>query len=272
MVEAAYEDENKSTPQTLRRQEYWTMLSGATGQLYGNHSTWQFIAGWQGALDTPAVTQLQYLTALLAPRAWYALVPDQAHTVVTAGYGTFATSGSVSRNDYATAARTSDGTLVLAYMPTLRTLTVQLSQLSAPVTARWYDPTTGAYSLIASGILNVGAQAFTPPGPNGAGDGDWVLVLEAGAQASSPTLASLAPSSGPTIGGTTVTLTGTNFGTGATVSFGGTLATGVTVMSPTSLTAVTPAHAAGSVSVLVTNPDGQSGALANGYTYKGSRK
>ena len=39
--------------ETLRRQEYWTMLSGASGQLYGNKYTWQFLDGWQDHLDTP---------------------------------------------------------------------------------------------------------------------------------------------------------------------------------------------------------------------------
>ena len=47
----------------------------------------------------------------------------------------------------------------------------------------------------------------------------------------------------PAAGGTSVTITGTNF-TGATaVTFGGTAATGVTVVSATSITATTPAHA-----------------------------
>jgi HAMP domain-containing protein len=46
--------------------------------------------------------------ALFAARAWYELIPDQAHTVVTAGYGTFLSTGSVNGSDYATAARTAD--------------------------------------------------------------------------------------------------------------------------------------------------------------------
>ncbi len=42
MVEANYEGEHDYTgPQTLRRQEYWTLLSGAAGQFYGNQYTWQ---------------------------------------------------------------------------------------------------------------------------------------------------------------------------------------------------------------------------------------
>ena len=72
MVEANYEGENNtgndpSTPQVLRRQEYWTMTSGATGQLYGSHYTVGFFSGWQTNLDTTGVTQLRYETC--APRA-----------------------------------------------------------------------------------------------------------------------------------------------------------------------------------------------------------
>src|SRR6266699_5171867 len=152
MVEANYEFENNtgmdpSTPAILRRQEYWTALSGATGQLYGNHYTWGFIDGWKVQLDTPGVVQIAYLKALLKPRAWYELVPDQLHTVVTAGYGTFADTCSVGPcvggNDYVTAARTLNGKLVMAYVPAARIVTVDRSQLSGPATARWCDPTSG---------------------------------------------------------------------------------------------------------------------------------
>jgi chitodextrinase len=185
MVEANYEFENNTgmdygSPATLRRQEYWTMLSGATGQLYGNHYTWSFISGWQSNLDTPGVAQLQYVTALFAPREWYNLVPDQNHAVVTAGYGTFSSTGSIGANNYLTAASTPDGALVVAYMPTIRTITVNMSKLSAAVRAQWYDPTSGTYSSIAgSPFSNTGKRQFTPPGNNNGGLGDWVLVLGA---------------------------------------------------------------------------------------------
>jgi hypothetical protein len=64
-----------------------------------------------------------------------------------------------------------------------------------------------------------------------------------------------------------VTITGTGFLTGATVTFGGTSATGVTVVSATSITATAPAHAAGTVNIVVTNTDTLNGTLSNGYTY-----
>ena len=185
MVEANYEFEHHSsdegTPAVLRRQEYWTLLSGATGQFYGNHYTWQFISGWQTNLNTSGTIQFGYVKALFEPRRWYDLIPDQNHTVVTAGYGTFKSGGALVDSNYATAARTADGALVLVYLPTIRTLEVDLSQLSGPVIAQWYDPSRGTYVAIpGSPFANFGSQHFTPPGHNADGDGDWVLVLESG--------------------------------------------------------------------------------------------
>src|SRR5262249_57313397 len=77
----------------------------------------------------------------------------------------------------------------------------------------------------------------------------------------------VAPASGTTDGGSAVTLTGQNFASGATVTFGGAAATSVVVVSATQITAKTPSHAQGSVSVTVTNPGGHSGTLANGFTF-----
>ena len=95
LVEANYEFEHNlntdgGSPAILRRQEYWTMLSGATGQVYGSKHTWRLEKGWETNLDTPGVIQLAYMKALFAERKWYDLVPDQTHTVVTAGYDSFA--------------------------------------------------------------------------------------------------------------------------------------------------------------------------------------
>jgi hypothetical protein len=184
MIESCYEFEQNSTPAVLRRQEYWSILSGAAGQLYGNGFTWPFKPGWKDKLDTPGAIQMAYLQKLFLARAWQKLVPDQKHKVVTAGYGTFdagATPGNVyvMTSDYVTAARTPDGSLVMAYLPSRRTVKVDMSQPSAPATARWFDPSRGTYTAISgSPLTNKGEHAFTPPGNNADGDGDWVLLLE----------------------------------------------------------------------------------------------
>ncbi len=82
-----------------------------------------------------------------------------------------------------------------------------------------------------------------------------------------PSLSNVLPMSGPTAGGTLVTLSGASFQTGATVQFGSAPATGVTVHSAGSLSATTPAGAAGPVDVKITNPDEQSAVLASGFNY-----
>ncbi len=103
---------------------------------------------------------------------------------MTAGYGTFdatTTEGNhfVMTSDYVTAARTPDGALVMAYLPSLRTVQVDMAQFGGPVTARWYDPSRGTFTAVeGSPLPNSGGHSFTPPGNNGDGDGDWVLVLE----------------------------------------------------------------------------------------------
>jgi hypothetical protein len=81
-----------------------------------------------------------------------------------------------------------------------------------------------------------------------------------------PTVTSISPQSGTTLGGTPVVIIGSNFQNGATVSIGGVTATGVSVIGNT-ITATTGAHATGTVSVLVTNPDNRSGTLSNSYFY-----
>jgi hypothetical protein len=81
-----------------------------------------------------------------------------------------------------------------------------------------------------------------------------------------PALVGASPASGPTIGGQTVTITGSGFVTGSTsVSFGLLPGLNVTVTSPTTLTVITPAGV-GTVDVTVTTPGG-SATLAGGYTY-----
>jgi hypothetical protein len=80
-----------------------------------------------------------------------------------------------------------------------------------------------------------------------------------------PTLTKVTPSSGSTFGGTSITLTGTQFATGSTVSFGATAATTVVVASSTSITLRLPAHAAGAVTVKVTTGGGPSNTVS--FTY-----
>jgi len=83
-----------------------------------------------------------------------------------------------------------------------------------------------------------------------------------------PVVTSVSPNRGPASGGTNVTIAGSNFKAGATVTFGGAACDGVTVVSTSQVTCTTPAHYPATVDVTVRNPDGQSGTLLRGFTYE----
>ena len=95
---------------------------------------------------------------------------------------------------YVTASATPNGTLLVAYVPPARTgsITVDMGAMSAPSSARWFDPTNATYTQVATGLANSGPRAFTPPGNNSAGQQDWVLVLDTGAP-SAPTNLRMGP-------------------------------------------------------------------------------
>jgi hypothetical protein len=78
------------------------------------------------------------------------------------------------------------------------------------------------------------------------------------AQLTPPTVTKVKPNTGPVAGGTALTITGTNLTGAMAVKFGSTNATSFTVKSATSITAVSPAEAAGTVDVTVTTPRGTS--------------
>jgi Protein of unknown function (DUF4038)/Putative collagen-binding domain of a collagenase len=186
LVEANYEFEQNGgtdggSTENLRRQEYWTALSGTTGQLYASHYSWTLNGDWKTNLNTIGIRQFSYMRQLFQPLAWYNLVPDRDHLVLTKGIGLFSQTDSITTDTYATAAATPDGTLAIAYLPSIRKVTINMAKLSGGVTARWFDPTNKTFAVIeGSPFANSGSRDFTPPGTNNAGDGDWVLVLTAG--------------------------------------------------------------------------------------------
>jgi hypothetical protein len=104
------------------------------------------------------------------------------------------------------------------------------------------------------GVGTVDIRVTTVGGESNTGLSDHFTYVAAGA----PTVSSLSATSGPSSGGTLLLITGSGF-TGATsVTFGGTPATFFLVQSPTQIMALAPAHAAGTVNVIVTNAIGAS--------------
>ncbi len=177
-------------------------------------------------------------------------------TTAAAGTGLTANSGP--------AATTSLNELIFAAGTTFGAYTAAGSGFTSRVITNFGDIAEDATVLSTGSYSATAALKLSAP---------WVMQMAAfrgSGQVSgnpAPTVTSITPNTGTANGGTGVTITGTGFFSGATVSLGGTAATNVTVASSTSITATTPAHTAGAVNILVTNTDGQSGLLSNGYTY-----
>jgi hypothetical protein len=124
-------------------------------------------------------------------------------------------------------------------------------------------------------LTSAAALTFTAPA-RAAGAADVVVTNPDGQRAvlaraltyhPLPTLASLTPSTGPTAGGTIITLSGTGFRAGAAVALGAGACTDVNVVNATVLRCTTAATSAGTVAATVTNPDGGSATLGSAFRF-----
>jgi hypothetical protein len=187
MMETGYEgpfpkDESPDqlSARTSRLQTYCMLLAGGFGFTYGANNTFSMVNDgdattrtWQRTLTIPGAFHQMNAGGLIRSLDWWLLIPGQARSAVTAGFGQYGGS------DYSPAAMTVDGQALLAYAPTPRVLTVNMARFAGPVTAFWYDPTNGRSLPIAEGPLNnAGSRQFASPASNGAGDGDFALVLQ----------------------------------------------------------------------------------------------
>jgi sugar lactone lactonase YvrE len=132
---------------------------------------------------------------------------------------------------------------------------------------------------LASGFTVKSETEITATAPAGIGTVEVAVITSEGATAAVsgdkftyaavPTVTSIAPTAGPTAGGTKVTITGTGFVTGqTTVAFGSTAGTSVEVISATEAKATSPAGSAGTVDVKATTAGGTSAAVSGDkFTY-----
>jgi formylglycine-generating enzyme required for sulfatase activity len=128
-------------------------------------------------------------------------------------------------------------------------------------------------TIAALGVLCTLAVA-NPPCPSDLdGDGEVtaadisMVLLDFGAcPVNPPTITAVTPSYGPTAGGTTITITGMELAGASAVTVRGNAATSVTVVSDTTVTAVTPAGSVGAANVQVTTPGGTA-TISGAFTY-----
>lgn len=185
LLEEPYDEEgpdgngvNGNATQPVRRFQWWGWLSSIGGCVSGNGYIWPFNPGWTSHLNTQGAQDMARLNAFVKSIAWYELVPSGL-----GGMGTIVTEGGGSSDymdDYVAAAASLDGTLLVAYVPPDHTGTIRIdmTKLSVPARARWFNPATAAYVHIGINLPNVGTRVFTPPGDNGSGSNDWSLVID----------------------------------------------------------------------------------------------
>jgi hypothetical protein len=174
-IESAYENEHKATTQQLRSAAYWAVLSGAMGHTFGNCPIWHFgsykkwcnLTDWKTEMNNDGSKSMDYLQRLFRSRAWHLFIPDLEHHVVTSGYGSWGL------KDWVTTAITTDGNTLIAYLPSGRKVSVDMSKISGGKAKYWwYDPRTGNKIIIGS-YLTKGSRVFIPPDNN-----DWILILD----------------------------------------------------------------------------------------------
>ena len=141
------------------------MLSGATGQFYGNHYTWQFIDGWKSHLNTEGSAQIGHLLKLFrADRgsdSCRTSAPDldrRLRDIHDDGQRRVERLRSCSLH--------TRRTLAIAYLPDRRTVTIDLDAPSSDRRGRWFDPANGEPTPIAACATRRSRASveLTPPG------------------------------------------------------------------------------------------------------------
>ena len=172
LIEPCYEDNNDNTPYQVRRAISWGAASGGCGMAYGSKNIYKYIPpDWKSYLDRPAFNQFTNISAMMQSREWFKLVPDVSGRLLTEGQGKYDTVA------YASAAIASDNSFAIAYLPSARNITIDMSIFVGEKTIKWFDPTNNTYVEVGK-YSNSGTQSFSMRPANSAGESDWFLIIE----------------------------------------------------------------------------------------------
>ena len=185
LLEEPYDEEgpdgnnyNPNATQPVRRFQWWGWLSTIGGYISGNGYVYPFIDPiWQQHLETQGARDMTRLNKFIKSVEWWKLVPSGLKGMKNIIVDPLNVDTSAS---YVSAAAASDGSLLVAYIPPAHRgqVKVDLSVLSKPAFAYWFDPTDGRYiSVEASPVTNREIREFMPPAKNHAGESDWVLLI-----------------------------------------------------------------------------------------------
>ena len=133
-----------------------------------------------------------------------------------------------------------------------------------------YDPTSLGNMVLFDPTVSGAVAPTSTQSPANTSAAVAALIAVSSTSTPQPTITDVSPNTGPAVGGTAVTVTGTNFVSGDTVAFGLADAAQVSVTSPTSITATSPAGT-GTVDVTVSGPGGTSAtSMADQFSYVGT--
>jgi hypothetical protein len=178
LIESSYENEHDASTRQLRTQALHALLTGATGHIFGNNPIWNFGSGglfdapvsWQDALNGPGSLSMSAIARVMTSIEWWRLRPDSE-----AG---FLTDGIEGGQERAVASVADDDSWGIVYVPTDRTITLDLTRLHAnQVRLDWYDASTGEVRWTTT-VASSRSTMIQTPGDNAAGDGDWVLIAQ----------------------------------------------------------------------------------------------
>ena len=178
--ESQYEGEDTasckpfSPAEIVRRQAYWSILSGGCGHAYGSWC-WMVNKDWQKVEKDAGAGQMLHVRNFFESIPWYNLVPDIDRRLIAEGVGTYG------KTDFATAAYLPDYTLIAIYLPPSgkekRNLVINVSEIKGEVQAKWFNPVSGKYQPSVFNISGKKLKTITP-GDHGDGTNDWILLIE----------------------------------------------------------------------------------------------
>lgn len=160
----------------VRQFAYMSLLTGACGHTYGDHSIWSmvdelpvegfapthFCCTWRQAIDSPGAGQMHFAKDLLMAHGFLTLAPHPEYV-------------SEQLPGVLHIPVLANESSLLAYTAQGRPIALEAGVLGGRVRVRWFDPRTGVYRGAGTADCTQPLR-FTPP--TGGRGNDWVLVLE----------------------------------------------------------------------------------------------
>jgi hypothetical protein len=164
--ESQYENENVGTEQMVRRQAYWTMLSGGAGHCYGS-SVWAFGTNWQRNMNLNGALSMSRFYKIFSGLPWELLRPETSGELVVSGQGTYG------EDDYSPVAVLPNYRLAMMYLPVGHPVKINMAQMKGSnLRVLWINPKTN--QRWAGGYFKPRAvRELIPPTLSD----DWILLI-----------------------------------------------------------------------------------------------